>query len=200
MDTIIPPIHSLISERRSIRAFDPRPMDDPAVYSLFEAARWAPSAFNEQPWRFIVARREQEEEFLKMLEILAPSNRNWAINGSLLILTIAKMFTSHDHRPNRHALHDVGLAVGNLSLQATAMGLSLHQMGGFDSSKARAFYNIPDGYEPISVILVGYPGNAELLPETLRQRESSPRVRMPVEDIVFSTKFGSGQSIVQHSI
>lgn len=191
-----PPIHAFISNRKSIRAFDPQPMNDETVYQLFEAARWAPSAFNEQPWRFIIARRETEAEFQKMLEVLSPSNRNWAMNGSVLILTIAKLNSSHNNLPNRHALHDVGLSVGNLSVQATSMGLSLHQMGGFDSVKAKEFYEIPEGYEPISIIIVGFPGNIELLPEALRLRELKERVRMPVEDIVFSGTFGKGESIL----
>ncbi|MBK6839208.1 MAG: nitroreductase family protein [Bacteroidetes bacterium] len=192
------PVHSFLVDRRSIRAFDPRPIEDETLYLLFEAARWAPSAFNEQPWRFVMAGRENETEFQQMLELLSPSNRSWAKNGSVLILTLAKMFTSHDNRVNRHALYDVGLAVGNLSVQATSMGLSLHQMGGFDSAKSREFYSIPEGYEPISIILVGYPGNAELLPEHLRLRESNPRVRKAIDEFVFSSKFGSGHSLQQH--
>lgn len=191
-----PPIHTFISGRKSIRAFDPKPMTDEIVYQLFEAARWAPSAFNEQPWRFIIARRENEAEFQKMLDVLSPSNRNWAKNGSILILTIAKLYSDHNHLQNRHALHDVGLAVGNLSVQATSMGLALHQMGGFENVKAREFYEIPEGFEPISIIIVGFPGNIELLPDALRLRELKERVRMPIEDMVFSGTFGKGDSIL----
>lgn len=192
----------LITDRRSLRAFEPKILDDESIFLLFEAARWAPSAFNEQPWRFILARRQDTTEFEQMLSLLYPSNRLWAVNGSLLILTLAKMFNSHDGKPNRHALHDVGLAVGNLSLQASSMHLALHQIGGFDTGKAKEFYSIPEGYEPVSIILAGFPGNADLLPEPLRMREVNPRVRKPVEDIVFSAKFGSGHSIshpTQHS-
>src|SRR5689334_20618528 len=125
-------IHDLIAARKSIRAFSNKPVDDTSFVKLFEAARWASSSRNEQPWRFIAARREEKENFQRILGCLNESNRIWAQHGALLLVVLAKKnFTGHPS-PNLHAQHDVGLAVGNLALQATALGIFLHQMGGID--------------------------------------------------------------------
>jgi len=184
------PVHELISRRWSPRAMEPRPVPAEALRSLLEAARWAPSSYNEQPWSFLVARREDEAEFQAMLGCLVDVNQAWARNAGALILTVARGAFSHNGKPNRHAFHDIGLAAGNLSLQATALGLVVHQMGGIRPDKAREVYEIPDGFEVVTGIAVGHPGQAGQLPEQFREAESAPRRRKPQAEIVFRGTWG----------
>lgn len=159
------------------------------LLNLFEAARWAPSSRNEQPWRFIVAVKEEQETFAKILSCLNERNRLWAQHASLLFITLAKQsFT--DGRLNTHAAHDAGLAVGNISLQATAQGLFLHQMGGLDREKVKSLFEVPEEFEVISITAAGYAGSSESLPEELRAHELQPRKRKPLDELVFSGKFG----------
>lgn len=183
-------IHPLLSQRRSIRAFSDRTIDDATIVRLFEAARWAPSSFNEQPWRFIFARRG-EPAFDKMVDCLNESNRIWARKGALLIMPVALLLNSRNHQLNRHAFHDVGLAVGNLTVEATVSGLFMHQMGGFDLEKARISFEVPTEFEPVSIIVIGYPGDPEQLPEQLRARELLPRNRKNLDELIFAGRFGS---------
>jgi nitroreductase len=183
-------VHNLISERRSIRAFSDRRIDDDKLITLLEAARWAPSSMNEQPWRFIIARRENTEAFNRMLASMNEQNRNWAKNASVILLTLAaKKISKFDHA-NEYAWHDVGLAVGNLSLQAMAMDIYLHQIGGFSKEAASQHFNVPDEFQPVSMIVLGYSGNVESLPIPLRERELMPRKRKPLSELVFINNFG----------
>jgi len=182
-------IHELIAERRSIRAFADKSISRETLLSLFEAARWAPSSRNEQPWRFIAALKEEKEAFEKILSCLYEGNRVWAQHGSAVFITLVKK-TFSDQHPNAHAMHDVGLAVGNISLQATALGLFLHQMGGIEREKIRTLFEVPDDFEIISITVAGYAGNPESLPEDLRQREVQPRMRKSLDEILFRGKFG----------
>jgi len=186
------PVHDLIARRWSPRAMEPRPVPAKALRSLLEAARWAPSSYNEQPWSFIVARREDEAEFQAMLGCLVDVNQAWARNAGALILTVTRSRFSHNDKPNRHAYHDVGLAAANLTLQATSSGLVVHQMGGVRREKACEVYGIPDGHEVVTAIAVGYPGRAEQLPEQFREAESAPRKRKPQDEIVFRGAWGHG--------
>ena len=190
MDLINHGIHELIASRKSIRAFSDKSIDDATMVQLFEAARWASSSRNEQPWRFIAARREDISGFQKMLSCLNESNRIWAQNGAILVVVLAKKFFSTPPFPNLHALHDVGLAVGNFALQATAAGIFLHQMGGINYQKVRTDFEIPEEFEVVSIIVGGYPGNKESLPENFRQREGLPRQRKSLGELVFTGKFG----------
>lgn len=191
-------IHELISERKSIRAFAGKEIDAEVLVQLFEAARWAPSSRNEQPWRFIVARKAEKESFEKILLCLNESNRGWARHAAVLIITIAKKTFGEDTLLNSHAQHDVGLAIGNLSLQATAMGISLHQMGGFDKDATRTFFTIPAEYEAVSIIAGGYKGSLEMLPENMRQRELQPRIRKNLDELIFSDMFGKKSSLLNN--
>jgi nitroreductase len=186
------PVHELISRRWSPRAIEPRAVPVEALRSLLEAARWAPSSYNEQPWSFIVARREDEAEFQAMLGCLVDVNQAWARDAGALILTVARSAFSHNDKPNRHAFHDIGLAAANLSLQATALGLVVHQMGGIRPDKAREVYEIPDGFEVVTGIAIGYPGKVEQLPEQFREAETAPRQRKPQDEIVFRGTWGRG--------
>jgi len=183
-------IHNLISKRKSIRAFSEREIDDETMISLFEAARWAPSSANEQPWRFILARKQDKEAFAKMQECLNEGNKIWAKDAAALIITIAKKHFSFNEKSNVYSWHDVGLATAMLSVQATELNLFLHQMGGFNSAKAKEEFQIPDEYEAVSIIAVGYEGNPEALPENLRAREVGERKRKPLSELVFSANFG----------
>ena len=190
------PIHDLLARRWSPRAFDERPIDSTVVASLFEAARWAPSSNNEQPWRFIVASREQRAEFDRLLSCLLEGNRTWAFRAPMLILSIARLNFEKWDKPNRHALHDVGMATGNLVLQATALGLVARQMAGFDVEKARTDLSIPSGYEPVAMIAVGYPGDPNLLPDRLKQHELNQRERDDLATMVFSVEWGTPSPLI----
>lgn len=189
------PLHPLIQTRRSLRAFASRPVAPQVLVSLFEAARWSASAANFQPWRFIVAPHEERETFARMLEVIVPQNATWAREAPVLALSVAETL-SPKGKPNRHAMHDVGLAVQNLTLQATALGLVVHQMGGFDVDKARAAFAIPQGFEPVTALAIGYPGEAESLSEPLRARELAARERRPLGEIVFGETWGVPAPIV----
>lgn len=187
-DTCVP-IHDLIAERRSPRAFDERPVDRELVVGLLEAARWAASSRNAQPWSFIVAIRDDPEDYARMLACLGERNQRWAGRAPVLMITVATVEEA-DGRHNRFAWHDVGLAVGNLSIQAMACGLRLRQMGGFSAETARETYAIPSTYEPVTALAIGYPAMPDVLPEDLRAREESTRERKPLEDMVFSGTWG----------
>jgi len=184
------PIHDLLKRRWSPRAFSDQPIEAEKLHMLFEAARWAPSSNNEQPWRFIVANKDHETEWNRLLACLMEGNRKWAYRAPALILSVASLNFQDDSTPNRHAFHDTGMAVENLVLQATALGLSAHQMAGFDVEKARADLKIPSGYEPVAMIAVGHPGDLASLPDRLRERELQPRSRRSISEWTFSGQWG----------
>ncbi|GCF10824.1 nitroreductase family protein [Dictyobacter arantiisoli] len=177
------PIHELISERWSPRAFSTRPVEHQKLHSIFEAARWAASAANFQPWSFIFAVKEHAEDHARILETLVPNNAGWAKEAPVLIITVAKLydFAGREY----HSYYDLGMAVENLVIQAGDLGLVVHQMGGFDADKARELFNIPAGYNALTVIALGYPGSADDLHPVLRERELAPRERKPLEEFVF---------------
>ena len=190
------PVHDLIRERRSPLAYSDRPVGTGELRSLLEAARWAASSFNQQPWHFIVATKEVPAEYERLLGCLAPANALWAQHAPVLMLTVAKLTFDANGAPNRHALHDVGQAAAGLALQATALGLAAHQMGGFDGERARAEFSIPGDYEPVAAIAVGYPGDPESLPERLRAREGAPRTRRGLGEFVFTGRWGRTSPVV----
>ncbi len=177
-------INKLITDRYSPVIFDPGAVGEEKVNMLFEAARWAPSSRNEQPWRFIYAHRN-DAVFEDMLSTLVDENRIWAQNAPLLILSIAKTTFAYKGKPNYYAFHDTGMAVANLLIQATDMGLYVHQMGGYDKEKARDVLNIPEGYQPVAMMAVGYKGNPEEMPEELRSRDKAERKRKSRSELVY---------------
>jgi nitroreductase len=179
------PIHDLMRQRWSPRAFDDRPIELDKLRSLFEAARWAPSSNNEQPWRFLVATKEKKAEYDRLFNCLVEGNQQWALHAPMLVLSVAKL-QFEDGSPNRHAFHDTGMAAENLVLQATAFGLVAHQMAGFRIDQARVDCQIPEGYEPLAMIAVGYPGDPAQLSDRLRAREGQPRVRKALTEFVYS--------------
>lgn len=184
------PIHELLASRWSPRAFDERPVDGDLLRVLFEAARWAPSSNNEQPWRFVVATKEHEENWARLFECLMEGNRRWAFRAPVLVLSVASLHFEANGRLNRHAFHDTGLATQNLVLQAASHGLMARQMAGFDVEKTRADLRIPSGCEPVAMIAIGYPGDPTVLPEPLRERERGPRHRRPIDEWTFSGEWG----------
>lgn len=185
------PIHELLARRWSPRAFAEQPVEQEQLHSLFEAARWAPSSSNEQPWRFIVATKDDQAAYDRHLACLLEGNRKWAFRAPVLILSVARLDFEDDGKPNRHAFHDTGLALENLLLQAAALGLVAHPMAGFDIEKARADLKIPSGYEPVAMIAVGHPGELGLLPDYLQQRELKPRERKPLAEILYAGQWGA---------
>lgn len=191
------PIHDVIARRWSPRAFDERPVERETLKSLFEAARWAPSSNNEQPWRFIVASKETSTDYDRLFACLVEGNRKWVFRAPVLILSVASLLFEDDGKPNRHALHDTGMAAENFVLQATALGLQAHQMAGFDTQKARETCLIPTGFDPVAMIALGYPGDPAVLPDYLREREMKPRERQPIGDFVFSIKWGQTSTLVR---
>ncbi|MDO9119375.1 MAG: nitroreductase family protein [Nitrospira sp.] len=184
------PLHDLLTQRWSPRAFSEQAVGQEKLHVLLEAARWAPSSSNEQPWRFIVATKEEPADYDRLLACLLEGNRKWAYRAPVLILSVARMDFEEDSRPNRHAFHDVGVATENLLLQVSALGLVAHPMAGFDIEKARDDLRIPSGYEPVAMIAVGYPGELSVLPDYLQQRELKPRERKPLTEIAFSGQWG----------
>ena len=179
------PVHSLIERRWSPYAFADKPVDPSDIASLLEAARWAPSSFNEQPWRFIIATRDKPEDFKRLLDCLAPANQEWAGKVPVLMLSVASLSFAKNGKPNRHALHDVGLASATLALQATDMGLAVHFMAGFDSDKARDTFAIPEEFEPVAAIAVGH----RLVEPTLDS--PSERQRRPVDAFAYAGAWNS---------
>lgn len=184
------PIHELLRRRWSPRAFAARMVEPEKLRSLWEAARWAPSCFNEQPWSLIIATREDKTDYDRLLSCLTESNRTWAHHAPVLMLSVAKLYFEEDGKPNRHAFHDVGLAVENLAIQAVALNLFVHQMAGFSIERAREQFGIPERYEPVAMIAVGYPGDPSILPDRLREREFRPRSRKAITEFVFSGVWG----------
>lgn len=191
------PIHDLIRERWSPRAFANKPVAKETLLSVLEAARWAASSNNAQPWAFIVATKEDAAEHQRLVDCLMPGNQGWAINAPVLMLSFARKNWEGEDRANRTAQHDLGLAAGTLTLQAEAEGLVVHQMAGIDVDKIREVYDVPEVYDPMAAIALGYQGEVEGLDsETMREREVAPRVRKPLPEFVFSGKFGTSSPLV----
>jgi len=186
------PIHDLLRRRWSPRAFMDRSVELEKLGSLVEAARWASSLFNEQPWFFLVSRKEDEGPYGQILSCLVEGNQSWAKRAPVLMLTIVKQTFDLDGRPNTHAWHDLGLAVANLVLQATSMGLGVHQLAGIYPEKIQALFAIPDGFEPVSALAIGYAGDPDSLPDTLRTKELAPRSRKNLEEFVYTGRWGEG--------
>jgi nitroreductase len=191
------PIHELLVHRRSPRAFSAQPVSSEQLISLFEAARWSPSSANEQPWRYIVATKDDTNIFAALSASLMEGNRRWAEHAPVLVLGLAQTTYSKTGRPYRHALYDLGQSVAYLTVQATALGLVVHQMGGFDDENIRQTLSIPEGFEPVIVFAVGYADHPAVLPEDLRKRELAPRSRKPLKEFVYTEEWGAPSAHVQ---
>jgi nitroreductase len=178
------PVHLFIRDRWSPRAFADRPVDRDTLGSLLEAARWAASSSNEQPWMFIAARKEDGPAFQKVLSCLVPFNQDWAKKAAVLMLSLARKTFAGNGNPNRHAFHDVGAATAQLTVQATSLGLYVHPMGGIEIDRIRSEYALPDDVEPVAGIAIGWPGDPDTLPDKLREREKASRERKSLDEIV----------------
>lgn len=178
-------LDELIKTRWSPRAFENLNISNNEAELLFEAARWAPSSMNEQPWKYYYALKEDPEQFGIFVDCLLPGNRVWAGNASMLILSTTKKQFDHKGRTNRHAMHDTGAANVSICLQANSMGYQAHQMAGFDKDKTYDFFGIDrEKYELASFIAIGKPGDASSLPEDLEKSETEPRQRKELTEIV----------------
>jgi nitroreductase len=199
METVVAPLHKstvieypvtdLIEQRRSRRAYSSQPIETEKIHSLFEAARWAPSSMNEQPWAYLYATQDQPELWNELLNTLNESNRVWAKHAPLLILSMVRKTLLRNGAVNSAARYDVGAANAFLSIQATHFGLNVHQMGGFDRQRTIDRLNIPDNYEPMVIMAVGYLGDSENLSENLKQREVALRERYTQDFFVMNKSF-----------
>lgn len=187
------PILDLFARRWSPRAFATDSVPDGDLKVVLEAARWAPSAFNEQPWRLMIARREEGADFDRLLGCLTPGNQVWAGRAPVLGLGFARKTYTYNGKTNRHAWHDLGLASAQLIAQAMALDLYVHLMAGIDGRRIREVFRVPADFEPVTGIAIGYLGDADELPEDLRERELEPRNRRPFDDWVFSGIWGNAR-------
>ena len=183
------PVLDVIRSRWSPAIYSAQPVETEKLLSILEAARWAPSSYNAQPWSFLVARKEEPEEFARMLSCLVPGNVAWAQHVPVLMISVAKLQFDHNGAVNRHAFHDTGIATGFLMLQATALGVLAHGMAGFDAAKARELYAIPESHEAVAAVGLGYPGDEQGAPEELRKRNQR-RPRRTLEQFVFAGRWG----------
>ena len=187
-------IHDLIQARWSPRAIAPdKDVSHEDLIALLEAARWAPSCFNDQPWRFIVCVKSKDEPSWKnALANLAEKNQLWAKNAPVLMLAVAMENFNHNGKPNRWAMYDTGAASVSLCFQATALGLVVHQMGGFDAEKARALFKLPAGCTPMSMIAVGYQADIDVLDDDFKAAELAERTRAPLDQRFYFGQWGVG--------
>jgi nitroreductase len=191
------PVHGLIATRWSPYAFADRRVAPDDLRALFEAARWAPSSYNEQPWTYLVAsRHDAPDEFARLLSCLNDGNQAWAQHASVLALGVVTLRFKRNDKPNAAAKHDLGLAAGNICVEATARGLVVHQMIGILPDRARGVYAIPEGSEALTGLAIGYEGDAQALPEGLRARDLAPRTRRPLSEFVFSGRWGRASPLV----
>src|SRR5688572_2107098 len=191
------PVHELIARRWSPYAFADLPVSDADLRSLFEAARWAASSYNEQPWAYVVATKIDPNGFERLLSCLVEGNQAWAATAPVLALGCTSLQFSLNGKPNAAAVHDLGLASANLTLEATARGLVVHQMIGILPDKARELYRIPEGVEPVTGLAIGYAADPEALPEKYRERDLAPRTRKPLAEFVFAGEWGSASGLVK---
>ena len=189
------PIHDLIAGRWSPYAFSERAVSADDLRSLFEAARWAASSYNEQPWRYIVATKESPEQFAKLLSCLVEPNRAWAQAAPVLALGCTGLNFERNGKPNAACEHDLGLASASLSLEAAARGISVHQMIGILPDIARDHCRIPEGFRVLTALAIGYAADPTTAPEKLADRDRAERARRPLAEFVFggawSTPFES---------
>lgn len=190
------PIHELIANRWSPYGYDERPVSDADLCSLFEAVRWAASSYNEQPWSYIVARKQDAEPYERILSCLVEGNQGWAKAAPVLALGCTSLKFSRNGKPNMAAQHDLGLAAGNLVLEATARGLAVHQMIGILPDKARVTFEVPEDVQVLTGLAIGYASDPITLPDALKERDQAPRQRKTLSEFVFGGKWESTSGIV----
>lgn len=188
-------IHELIARRWSPYAFADRPVADADLRSIFEAARWAASSYNEQPWHYIVATKSNAAEFERLLSCLVEGNQAWAAAAPVLALGCIRLNFTRNGKPNPAAQHDLGLASATLTLEATSRGLFVHQMIGILPDKAREVYSIPEDVLPLTGLAIGYAADPSAVPEKLRERDLARRSRNPLSQIVFGGQWGASAEL-----
>lgn len=186
------PIHEIIANRWSGRAYDAeKSISQAQIISLLEAARWAPSCFGDQPWRFVVTDKSSDAAaWQKAFDCLAPSNQTWVKDAPVLLLVCADTLFGHNEQPNRWAQYDTGAAAENLCLQAEALGLMAHQMGGFNADAAREALNVPPQFTLMAMISVGYAADIATISGEALARETAERKRKPLQDLFFNGSWG----------
>jgi nitroreductase len=184
------PIHELMRLRFSGRSFDPKPVETEKILSILEAACWAPSSSNEQPWAFVVGVKGEKDGWDAILGSLMEANRAWARMAPVMVLACARKSYARGGQPNAHSWYDLGAACENLHLEAVAQGLRTHPMGGFDPNKARESLGLPKDVDPVAVIAMGYAAPPDELMEPYKERETAPRKRKPFEESVYFSKWG----------
>ena len=182
------PILPLLSERWSPRAFASTPVPDELLSRLFEAARWSPSCFNEQPWSFVVGSSLRPDDHARVLSLLSAGNVAWARRAPVLVIGVTRTRFAHNDKPNAWAWYDLGQSMAHLSVQASSEGLYVHQMAGFDRERAAEVLGLPEGWEAAVAMAVGYEGDVSLLSEAQAEKEVAPRVRKPQSAFVFQGK------------
>ena len=181
------PIHELLATRYSPRAFGEDPITEEELASLMEAARWAPSSFNEQPWRFVIAPKDDTPEaHERILGLLSEGNQRWAGRAPVLVVAATSTHFDRTGNPNRHARHDLGQALALMTVQATSMSIGVHQMAGFDAARAQQALGIPEGFEAVTAVALGHHADPTVLPEDLQKKETAPRSRRPQDEFVFA--------------
>lgn len=187
-------IDTTIASRWSGRAYDAaKPVTQEQVIALLEAARWAPSCFGDEPWRFILWNKAANPQgWQQAFDCLVPGNQDWVVNAPILVLVCADTLFGYNQQPNRFAQYDTGAAAENLCLQAASMGMMAHQMGGFDASLAREKFNIPAQYTVMAMISVGYAADIATLSGDTLARETAPRSRKPLSELFFDGAWGEG--------
>lgn len=191
------PIHEHIADRWSPVGFSDRPVDPADLRSLFEAARWAPSSYNAQPWRYLVATADRREQFERMLACLVEGNQAWARHAPVLAIGLTAKNFEHNGKPNAAAEHDLGLASATLSFEATARGLKVHQMIGILRDKVRQSYGVPDDVLPLTALAIGYVGSPDGLDPDVLQRDHRPRERHKATQFVFAEAWGKTAGIIE---
>jgi nitroreductase len=190
-------ILSLFAERWSPRAFAGRRVESEKIRRMLEAARWTMSSYNEQPWRYVVASQHDDSDgYERLLHCLSEGNQEWAQNAPVLMMSFYKETFSGNGRPNRCAPHDVGAASAALTIQARAMDLYVHQMAGIQKDVARETYDVPEEFEPMAGLAVGYLGHPDMLSEGKREAEQSPRSRKSLDQFVFGETWDTASTLV----
>ena len=181
------PVHDIIANRWSPRAYDAsKPVSQAQIISMLEAARWAPSCFGDEPWRFIVWDKNKDAAaWEKAFDCIVQGNQGWAKDAPVFVLICAGTLFEQNQKPNRWGAYDTGAAAVSLSLQATSMGLVTHQMGGFDGEKTRAAFNIPEQFEMMSMMAVGYIADVDALRQGAKERTFGPRKRKPLGELFY---------------
>lgn len=184
-------LHTLFNKRKSIRAFSPEDIENSLIERMIEVAGSSSSAYNEQPWRFIIVSYKNTSAFQKAISCLSEWNASWAKSAPLILIGISKISFSHNGIKNPHAWFDLGQAMALLTVQATAEELFVHPMAGFDVEKTQELFLIPDEFEPVVFAAIGYQGNADILPHNLQKLEKMERIRKPISEIAMDGAWGS---------